>query len=237
MDYASFDINKHPDLHPIFISCKNGELAQVENHLANGVSPYIEHSAHPSLAVIAIGEGNTAMINVMVAHGLDVNKPINRFGETPLLRAISKHDAQMVETLLVSGADPNLADQIGFSPLMAASSGGDINLIKLLISRGADQNQISDRGRNPLLEAVANDQVVAINWWLANGANLEQKDANDSTALIIAAKAGKLGSTQTLLEHGADIHAKDKRGKTALDWAKANGHQKIAELLRSRTGA
>ncbi len=88
-----------------------------------------------------------------------------------------------------------------------------------------------------MLAAVASDQVIAINWWLANGANPEQRDANGSTALIIAAKGGKLAATQTLLDHGADILAKDKRGKTPEDWAKANGHQKIVELLQSRMGS
>lgn len=237
MDYASFDINKHPDLHPIFISCKNGELEEVGNFLANGVSPYIDHPMHPSLIVISIGEENIDMIKTLIKHGLDINRPINRFGETPLLRALSENQAVIVRLLLDSGANPNLADQIGHSPLMSASAVGNVEMIELLLSRGADQNQISDRGRGPLLAAVASDQVAAINWWLARGADQEQRDTNGSTALIVAAKGGKLAATQTLLEHGADIHAKDKRGKTALDWAKANGHQKIVELLQSRMGS
>lgn len=234
MDYANFDKIKHPDLHQIFISCKNGNVAEVDNFLANGVSPYIDHPMHPSLVVIAIGEENIDMIRTLIKHGLDINRPINRFGETPLLRALSENQNKIVSFLLDAGADVNLAGPIGFSPLMSASAGGNIEMIDLLVRRGADQNQISDRGRSPLLEAVASDQVTAINWWLENGANPEQRDANNSTALIVAAKGGKLAATQTLLDHGADIHAKDKRGKTALDWARANGHQKIAELLQAR---
>ncbi len=234
MPLGKFIPEFYPNLHPIFIECRNGNANAVHSFLESGLSVNIKDENYPSLISTAIAGGYLEIVAILIKHGLDVNLPINRFGETPLLRSLSEKQAEIARLLLDSGANPNLADQIGHSPIMSASAVGDIDMIELLISRGADQYQISDRGRNALLEAVANDQVVAINWWLANGANPEQKDANESTALIIAAKAGKAGSTQTLLAHGVDIHAKDKRGKTALDWAKANGHQKVAELLEVR---
>lgn len=234
MNYASFDLKKHPDLHPIFVACKNENIAEVEDYLASGVSPYIDHPDHPSLGVIAIGNGNIKLIDALVAHGLDVNLSINRFGETLLLRAIAKNDAAMVTGLLNHGANPNLADQIGFTPLMAASACGDINIIEFLIKQGSDPNQISHSGKNSLMWAVASDQVTAIKWWVAHGSDLEQRDSHSNTPLISAAKGGRVAATQELLGLGADVHAKDKRGKTAFDWAKENGHAEIVELLQSR---
>ncbi len=237
MPLGKFLPELYPNLHPIFIECRNGNANSVRSFLETGISVDFKDENHASLIATSIEGGYLEIVKILINHGLDVNAPINRFGETPLLRSLSEKQIEIVCFLLDSGADPNLADQIGFSPLMSASAGGDTEMIELLISRGADQNQISDRGRSPLLAAVASDQVIAINWWLANGANPEQRDANGSTALIIAAKGGKLAATQTLLDHGADILAKDKRGKTPEDWAKANGHQKIVELLQSRMGS
>ena len=64
MNYASFDKTQHPDLHPIFISCKNGDIEAVRKFLQEGVDPYIDHPMHPGLMVIAIGEKNTSMIKL-----------------------------------------------------------------------------------------------------------------------------------------------------------------------------
>jgi ankyrin repeat protein len=63
---------------------------------------------------------------------------------------------------------------------------------------------------------------------------IEKKDNEKKTALIHAAQKGEFKSVQSLLEQGADIHNKDWSGKTALDWANANGHQKVIELLTTR---
>lgn len=91
--------------------------------------------------------------------------------------------------------------------------------------------------KSPFFEAARNNQITALEILHNAGANREARDGDQNTPLIIAAKAGKLEAVEWLLDHGADIYAKAERGKTALDWAKANGHQKIAELLQSRMGA
>ena len=233
MPLGKFIPEFYPNLHPVFIACRNGNANVVLSFLESGLSVNIKDESHPSLISTAIGGGFLEIVAILIQHELKVNEQINRFGETPLMRAIGEYQNEIAILLLDSGADPNLADQNGFRPLMAASAGGNIEMTELLICRGADQNQISDSGRSSFLWAVASNQVIAIDWWLVNGADLEQKDTNGNTALISAAKGGRLASAQLLLEHGADIHAKDNRGKTAVDWAKENGHEKIVELIHA----
>jgi ankyrin repeat protein len=64
------------------------------------------------------------------------------------------------------------------------------------------------------------------------GANIDEPDLTKTTPLIGCAKGGKFEAIQWLLEHGADINATDDRGKTAIDWARANGHGKVVEMLQ-----
>lgn len=234
MAIGKFIPELYPNLHPVFIECRNGNAGAVRLFLESGLSVNFKDEHHASLIATSIEGGYLEIVKILISHGLDVNAPINRFGETPLLRALCEKHNEIVALLLSSGADPNLADQIGFSPLMSASANGDVDMIEFLMRHGADPNQVSERGRTPMIAAVLSDQVATIRWWLAHGANLEHRDALGSTALIIAAKGGKLDALQTLVNQGADILAEDKRGKTALDWAIANGHQKIVENLRAR---
>jgi len=186
MPLGKFIPELYPNLHPVFIECRNGNTSAVLSYLESGLSVDIKDDNHASL--------------------------------------------------IEQGADANLTDQTGFSPLMSASAGGDIDMIELLLRHGANSHQASQRGRTALMEAVSSDQVASICWWVAHGAALEHRDLTGNTALLIAAKGGKLAAAQTLVMQGADIHAKDKHGKTAEDWARANGHPKIVELLQSRMG-
>jgi ankyrin repeat protein len=237
MDYASFDKEKHPDLHPIFGACKVGNVKMLKQHLENGISVYIDHPMHPSLGAIAIGENNPEALQILIDSGLDINHSLNRFGETLLLRAISEDRMSVIESLLKWGANVNLADENGITPLIAASTNGNIKVIELLVEHGADMEIMSGRGRTALMEAVSSDQIVSISWWVSHGGDIEYRDPAGNSPIIVAAKGGKFAATQWLVEHGADIHAKDERGNTALDWAKANGHSSIVKLLQSRTGS
>lgn len=72
---------------------------------------------------------------------------------------------------------------------------------------------------------------------MEHGADMESRDFDKTTPLIGCAKGGMFKAAEWLLDHGADILAEDERGKTAEDWAKANGHQRIVELLQSRMGS
>lgn len=51
------------------------------------------------------------------------------------------------------------------------------------------------------------------------------------TPLIGAAKQGNLSIVNLLVDYGANINLKDIEGKTAIDYARANGHNKVAEFL------
>lgn len=237
MSLGKFIAEFYSGLHPVFIACNNGDTTEVVRHLESGTHVDIEDENHPSLIATSIEGGYEDIVKVLIDHGLDPNRALNRFGETPLIRAVTEKNKPIVELLLKSGADVNMADESGYTPLMSASAVGDISMIELLIHAKADPGKQSDSGRDAFTEAVLSDQIPVISWWVSHGAGIEQRDYTKSTPLMIAAKAGKFAAAKWLLEHGTNIHAKDEQGKTALNWAKANNHTQVAELLQDRLNA
>ncbi|MES2920822.1 MAG: ankyrin repeat domain-containing protein [Verrucomicrobiota bacterium] len=237
MPLGIFIAEFYPNLHPVFIACRNGDTKEVVRHLETGVHVDIQDQNHASLIATSIEGGYEDIVKILIDHGLNPNKALNRFGETPLMRAVTEKNQPIVDLLLKSGADVNMTDGRGYTPLLSASAGGDVSMIELLIREGADPGKQSDSGRDALTVAIVSEQIPAITWWISHGNDIEHRDSMGNTPLMIAAKFGKSASTMWLLEHGADIHAKDERGKTALDLAKADGHVKIVELLQLRMGS
>lgn len=63
------------------------------------------------------------LLKILIANGADVNVQ-NRWGETPLLAALARKDADCVEVLLNSGADINIKDGNGHAPSTVYSTCG-----------------------------------------------------------------------------------------------------------------
>ncbi|XP_066918149.1 uncharacterized protein [Clytia hemisphaerica] len=64
----------------------------------------------------------------------DINKESSETGETPLMLAISRGHANMVELLLDVGCDINAVDDDGSSALMCACEHGNANIVKMLLA-------------------------------------------------------------------------------------------------------
>jgi ankyrin repeat protein len=145
-------------------------------------------------------------------------------GATPLMKAATTSDVELVKILLDAGADPNLTTDNHTTPLMMAaglnwrdigSLGSDeesLEVIRILLARGADVNAFNDDGQ---------------------------------TALHGAAQRGSLPVIRFLLDQGAKLSVKNKRGRTPLDEAVGdeglNGERRQArpeavELLGRLTG-
>lgn len=89
-------------------------------------------------------------------------------------------------------------------------------------------------GARPLHLAACARRPDVVAAFLSVGAIAGAKDRYDITALHFAALIGDLVSVQALLASGkAEANEKDSAGKTPLDYAAANGHLDVVEILYS----
>lgn len=129
----------------------------------------------------------------------------NKQGKTPLMQACINGRPDIVELLLISGADPNIRDEAGNSPLTCASSSsyGNLEIIKSLLNHGADINAKVYNGWPPLFFAFNNYEVVKL--LLERGADANARD-DDGRSMFIFAISQKVD--ELLREYGAKCGAK-----------------------------
>lgn len=106
--------------------------------------------AAEDLLVYGAGEGNTRLVEMILADGYSVNSKGN-FGYTPLHFASSSGDERMVSLLLDRGADTNARTEgIGLTPLMRAAEEGHLQVVQLLLNKGARAGEVNDEGQTAL---------------------------------------------------------------------------------------
>ncbi|OII74816.1 ankyrin repeat-containing protein [Cryptosporidium ubiquitum] len=93
---------------------------------------------------------------------IEVINEVDSMGRTALFHAVLMEDDRMVESLLMAGAEPNIADFSGVTPLLLASKKNLVVIVKQLLRRGADQTILDPRYRDPLSVAIKNNHPDVI---------------------------------------------------------------------------
>nr|WP_309687438.1 ankyrin repeat domain-containing protein [Armatimonas sp.] len=180
------------------------------------------------LEAIAMGDAARAS-ELWPRPGTLLDAPISGL-ETPLMGAIARGRAELVERLLAVGASPNAGTRTLGTPLDVAVLTDQPELARLLLARGADPTLLRHVTSVELREllgeipeplplqatrlehtradtlalyeaAVAGDD--ALRFLLLCGANLDMPNDQDATALMLAARDGDAPAVQRLLTFGA----------------------------------
>ncbi|KAI3578582.1 ankyrin repeat-containing domain protein, partial [Fusarium oxysporum f. sp. albedinis] len=203
-----------------------------------------DSSSNRSILISAASKGFTAVVQLFLDHGADINIR-NDENETPLILAARFGHKDLVHFLLDHGAHFDLVDFRVWLSQTASTlvSAWSTEIVQTLLQRLTDVCWAGEDGSKLLNLAAkwADREVVQV--CLAKGVDVNWEDPSGNTALIEAIlgyrgptpttepREGHLSTLRLLLAHGADTSLVDERGKTALEWASEKGHREIEQVL------
>ena len=168
----------------------------------------------PDKLYSAIKQDDANRVHELLTEGADANTSAPG-ARSPLMDAVEKGDAVMVDLLLANGASPNPPGE-NF-PLHAAVKQNNLDMAQLLLERGARINDPDKSGHTPLLYAVEQNNLEMVKLMLAEGAEVGARNTSTGdTPLHIAARDNRSKIINLLIEFGADVNAKNKEGNTPL---------------------
>lgn len=180
-----FKMGSSKDLTPLFLAVQLGhadicELIIDVGALVNAEIKAIGKGATLMHVAAASPAGNKAVINLLVAHGLDVNSKRKNL-RAPAWLAVMKGTVEALDALIENGADVNVTYQSNFgiwtSPLHEAVLNNSKEKVALLIKGGAKVNALTSTGETPLDQAINNRRTEITAMLRENGAttNREKK--------------------------------------------------------------
>ena len=200
--------------------------------------------------------GNRCLVDQLLKQGVLADWANEQgMGDNPLIAAISNDRLDLVEVLLLHGADANQPTSFGSTPLHEASEKGHLGIAFLLLEHGAYMMVKDCVGKSPFDRARGNvktmflemqkraatlfdacatcdiddDRVLAL---LEDGSsNSNWTDATGCSCLTYLSWYGHAASVNTILDHYADVDQRNIEGLNALACASINGHVDTVKLL------
>ena len=195
---------------------------------------FVSHATvHPCLEP-AITAGDLEQILWLIDQGLDINEPSPQTGETPIFRAITMGTTDIVQLLIIAGADVNAADILAGTPIFYAALMGMADIVELLINAGADVNAVNAMGITPIEQIGTPQRTYDV--LLAAGARtvsgeIPPRPEMEFPPLWMAIVANQTERIRMLVERGDDLEWRNMHGETLLFFAVALGNPETVQLL------
>jgi len=198
---------------------------------------------------IACGAGQIECIRLLSTYGgADLTTSITRDGETGLLIAVARKNADVVQAILEMHGSSTARDETidfcrysdGFRSLHVAVMNDDAVTVDLLLSHGADAKRgDSQNGILPCHLAAMHGKVNALRAMVSRVSELiDLRDkTNGLSPLHLSCKHGHLNCTEALTGFGADVDQAAVDGSTPLFLAASANSIDIVRLLLSQYAA
>jgi len=147
----SYGINyiENATLNPLFIACKNQDVAMVDFLLSVGYCVEDLNYSKETLLIMMCRrlKPNIEIIKLLIAAGSDVNAIFENNSSLLYICKRKQHSTRIAQLLIFAGADVNYSNSLnGITPLMLAAKWNNLELVKSLMIAGADKNLVDATG-------------------------------------------------------------------------------------------
>lgn len=176
--------------------------------------------------------GDVKQIKILLIAGAEKDFQ-DRWGDSPLHKAVLHHHESAVQTLLAAGASLELKNTFTRTPLHDAASKGAPVIVQILLDAKANKEARTENGFTPLHLAAGGNHLAAVKTLIHAGANKEAGDCYNKRPLHEAAFNGHVQIVKALLDSGTHKNPSDIGYRTPLKLAKRNKHKGVVGLLQS----
>lgn len=163
----------------LFNAAKNGDIAKLRTLLDGGEEVNARDRVRKTPLLEAVWFNQPVAVGVLIDAGADLNAG-TKYGSTSVEWAATHGYTEILEHLLIAGADPNYcapSDLGEHPPLSMACNRGNFDAVKLLLQHGAEINyQDKDGRRSPIMMLSAGDVEIA-RYLVDKGADTELLDS------------------------------------------------------------
>ncbi len=209
------------DIEKAEAAIKNNDVRTLEQLIQNGMDLNSYDAKGRPLVYFALINSSWSSLRLLADNGADMNAPVAKTGETPLIYAVSAAERvqKEIENLYLNEMTPEQQVQKAeeIKETVTAEMKRAAQTVRILIDLGADTNQETPFG-TPLNKAASNSMntdIVKI--LLDSGADVNQPDQNGRTALFYAEANGCADISLQLIAAGGDVYHKDASGKTYIE--------------------
>ncbi len=168
----------------------------------------------------AVGGGHGELVNDLLERGVYIDVKDTASGRTALHVAAREGRTEMVELLMLKGADKDSFDKKKSTPLDTAVCLGHVTTALALLAGGADVNTPCGGSSQSVLHIAAEKgHVEVLRAAIERGADVNAIQLGERTALHVAAGYNKPEAIDALVDAGADVEAWDSTGWMPLHCA------------------
>lgn len=188
-------------------------------------------------AHLAAESGSQIILGLLYQKDIDLGKPRNKAGYTPLMMASRAGRVETMRYLLAKGASHDVVDGDGRSLVELTIDWGNPEVMTVLQQHGADYGNVTAAGANvhPIWKAVHDGQDSFVTQILDAGLSIEY-EYRGVRLLQVAIESNNVQVTRLLLDRGAAVDVPDMRGWTALHSAAYAGNTESMLLVLQRIG-
>ncbi|HNX76694.1 MAG TPA: ankyrin repeat domain-containing protein, partial [Candidatus Rifleibacterium sp.] len=182
----------------------------------------------------AIDRGDLSEATRLASESHDLLAEIDSAGRTPLLHAINRKDAALIDCLISAGANLSQAGIDGNTPLHQAVLSGDQSIFAKILAKTGNPDPVNREGNTPLFLAVLERKPAMVNALLEAGADFNRRDSRGNSLLHLLSPWKSYGGTPILEKLASRMHEVDIRNfddYTPLHLAAIEGNTLAMRIL------